>query len=166
VVNLDGESVWLDPARVALPHPVLLEELDDLREFATELALSQGTPQLYREVWVKPADEAARLAALGQYAGARYEELRHLTARASNHGYRVRGGSAVCQVWEGGGQVAASVWLGDYDPWSEAETGPVEFTTAAGASVPLADVGPVAWSEGLRMAATLYAGRSMTKEES
>jgi hypothetical protein len=166
VVNLDGDSARLNPARVALPHPVLLEELDDLREFATELGLSQGTPQLFREVWVKPADEPARQAARRQYAGAKYEELRHLTARATGQGYRVRSGSAVCQVWERGGQVTASVWLGDYDPWSETETGPVDFTTAAGEALPLADVGPVAWSEGLRMAATLYAGRSLTKEES
>jgi hypothetical protein len=35
VVNLDGDSVWLRPERVAVPHPVLLEDLDDLREFAT-----------------------------------------------------------------------------------------------------------------------------------
>jgi Domain of unknown function (DUF4132) len=165
VVNLDGESVWLRPARVALPHPVLLADLDDLREFATELGSSQGTPQLFREVWVKPPDEPGRQAARRQYAGARYEELRHLTARAGGHGYRVRGGSAVCTVWEGGGQVTASVWVGDYDPWDEAETGPVEFTTAAGELLPLADVGPVAWSEGLRMAATLYAGRAMEQEE-
>ncbi|GIJ66920.1 DUF4132 domain-containing protein [Virgisporangium ochraceum] len=165
VVNLDGDSMWLDPRRVALPHPVVLEELDDLREFATELGLSQGTPQLHREVWVKPAGKEARDAELSRYAGGRYEELRHLTARAGTLGYRVRGGSAVCQVWERGGQVVASVWLGDYDPWSETETGPLEFTTAAGGALPLDDVGPVAWSEGMRMAAALYAGRSLSQEE-
>ena len=71
----------------------------------------------------------------------------------------------MCQVWERGGQVVASVWLGDYDPWSETETGPLEFTTAAGGSLPLDDVGPVAWSEGMRMAAALYAGRSLSQEE-
>jgi hypothetical protein len=165
LVNLDGDSVWVRPARVALPHPVLLPDLDDLREFATEIGISQGTPQLFREVWTKPPDEPGRQSVRTQYAGAEYEELRHLTARATGHGYRVRGGSAVCPVWERGGQVTASVWVGDYDPWDGTETGPVEFTTAAGESVPLADVGPVAWSEGLRMAATLYAGRVM-KEES
>jgi hypothetical protein len=161
VVNLDGDSVWLRPARVAIPHPVLLPDLDDLREFATELGSSQGTPQLFREVWVKPPDDLSRQTECGRYSGAKYEELRHLTARATAHGYRVRAGSAVCTVWEGGGQVSASVWVGDYDPWSDAETGPLGFTTAAGESIPLAEVGPVAWSEGMRMAATLYAGRSL-----
>ena len=165
VVDLDGDSTWLTPQRVALPHPVVLEELDDLREFATELGLSQGTPQLHREVWVKPAGTDARQAEVSRYAGGKYEELRHLSARAGTLGYRVRGGSAVCQVWERGGQVVASVWIGDYDPWSETETGPLEFTTAAGGSLPLDEVGPVAWSEGMRMAAALYAGRSMTQEE-
>ena len=165
VVNLDGDSVWLTPSRVALPHPVMLEELDDLREFATELGLSQGTPQLHREVWAKPAGKDAREAEVARYSGAKYEELRHLSARASGLGYRVRGGSAVCQVWERGGQTVASVWIGDYDPWSEAETGRLEFTTAAGGALKLDDVGPVAWSEGMRMAAALYAGRSMTEEE-
>ena len=165
MVNLDGDSVWVRPERVALPHPVLLPDLDDLREFATDLGSSQSTPQLFREVWAKPPDEPGRQEARAQYAGARYEELRHLTARATGNGYRVRGGSAVCTVWERGGQVTASVWVGDYDPWDETETGQVEFTSAVGESVPLADVGPVAWSEGLRMAATLYAGRSMQKED-
>jgi hypothetical protein len=165
VVDLDGDSAWLTPQRVALPHPVVLEELDDLREFATELGLSQGTPQLHREVWARPADADARQAELSRYAGAKYEELRHLSARAGTLGYRVRGGSAVCQVWEPGGDVVASVWIGDYDPWSETETGPLEFTTAAGGSRPLDEVGPVAWSEGMRMAAALYAGRSMAQED-
>jgi hypothetical protein len=116
-------------------------------------------------VWVKPPDEPGREAARAQYAGGRYEELRHLTARATNHGYRVRAGSSVCTVWERGGQVSANVWLGDYDPWSETETGRLEFTTAAGEALALADVGPVAWSEGMRMAATLYAGRSLKEED-
>ena len=48
-------------------------------------------------------------AELARYAGGRYEELRHLTARAGTLGYRVRGGSAVCQVWERGGQVGQIV---------------------------------------------------------
>jgi hypothetical protein len=165
VVNLDGDSVWLRPDRVAAPHPVLLADLDDLREFATDLGSAQGTPQLFREVWVKPPDEPARQADCARYAGAKYEELRHLTARATANGYRVRAGSAVCTVWERGGQLTASVWVVDYDPWSDAETGSLEFTTAAGESVPLADVGPVAWSEGMRMAATLYAGRSLEGDD-
>lgn len=166
VVNLDGDSVWLAPEQVTLPHPVMLDELDDLREFATELGLTQGTPQLHREVWVKPTGVDARRSELAKYSGAKYDELRHVAARASTSGYRVRGGSAVCQVWESGGQTIASVWIGDHDPWSETETGNLEFTTAAGAEVPLDDVGPVAWSEGMRMAAALYAGRSLGNEES
>ena len=31
VVDLDAESAWLDTARIVLPHPVLLEDLDDVQ---------------------------------------------------------------------------------------------------------------------------------------
>ena len=31
VVTLDGESVWLDPNAIFIPHSVLLLELDDFR---------------------------------------------------------------------------------------------------------------------------------------
>ena len=159
VVNLDGESVRLAVARVVLPHPVLLPDLEDLREFAADLGARQGVKQLFREIWHKPADPVAFSAEAGRYAGGHFAQLRHLTSRATSLGYGVRGGYVTRRVWERGQVVDACVWVGADDPSIEAETGDLTFVDAAGAQLPLGDVGPVAWSEGMRMAAALYAGR-------
>jgi hypothetical protein len=159
VVDLDGESTRITAGTVAIPHPVLLPDLDDLREFAADLGVEQGTLQLFREVWrFTPGDD------LGRYSGARFKELRHVQSRATAAGYRVQGGTSVCRVWESGVTVLASVWIGDGDPSYETETGDLVFTNAAGEALAPEAVPPVAWSEGLRMAAALHAGRVVEEE--
>lgn len=164
VVNLDGDTVRLSADRVAIPHPVLLDDLDDLREFGLELSVSQSLDQLYRETWAVPADLDPALVRLGEYSGGQFEQLRHLTQRATKLGYRVRGGYAVCRVFEDGRAIEARVWVGSDDPFYATETGDLEFADGDGHTVPLAEVGPVAWSEGHRMAAGLYAGRVVKTE--
>jgi hypothetical protein len=164
IVDLDGESVRLDAARVVLPHPVLLEDLDDLREFAVELGVRQGVRQLFREIWRRPAEPGELAEAAAQYAGGHFAQLRHLTSRATSLGYGVRGGFVTRRLWEAGRTVNACVWVGADDPSYEADTGDLTFIDAAGSGVPLAEVGPVAWSEGMRMAAALYAGRVVPEE--
>ncbi|GID27419.1 DUF4132 domain-containing protein [Paractinoplanes brasiliensis] len=164
VVDLDGESARITAATVALPHPVRLPDLDDLREFAADLGVEQGLLQLFREIWRKPAAEAEQRAELRRYSGARYKELRHVQSRATAAGYRVQGGTAVCRVWEGGATVVASVWIGDGDPSYETETSDLSFADPSGEPIAPGDVPPVAWSEGLRMAATLHAGRVADEE--
>jgi hypothetical protein len=164
VVNLDGESVFLTAERVVLPHPVLLDDLDDLREFAADLGVQQGVLQLFREIWRKPDDPAEAGTETNRYSGGHFEQLRHLTGRATSHGYAVRGGYATRRLWEHGRVVDACVWVGSDDPGAEAETGGLQFLDAEGAGLPLAQVGPVAWSEGMRMAAALYAGRVVREE--
>lgn len=164
VVDLDGESARITTATVAIPHPVRLTGLDDLREFATDLGVEQGTLQLFREVWRKPADEAEQRRELGRYADARFTELRHVQSRAAATGYRVQGGTAVCRMWEAGTTVVASVWIGDGDPSYETETSDLAFADATGKSIATPDVPPVAWSEGMRMAAALHAGRVVDQE--
>jgi hypothetical protein len=79
--------------------------------------------------------------------------------RCRTLGYPVRGGSAVCAVFEDGATVEARYWLGDNDPTYEAYTGDLLWSRPDGRQVPLAEVGPVAWSEGMRMASTIHAGR-------
>src|SRR5438445_236613 len=54
VVTLDGETRWIDSPSVRIPHPILILELDDFREFATEAQIEQSISQLYRETWSKP----------------------------------------------------------------------------------------------------------------
>lgn len=159
VVDLDGESVWWDARQLLVPHPVHLAELAELREFAVDLEVRQGTLQLFREVWHRPDDPGEQQAALSAYAGGRFAQLRHLTGRATALGYPVRGGYVTCRVWEHGRAVSAGIWVGADEPTAEAETGELTFTDSHGTELPTGDVPPVAWSEGMRMAAALYAGR-------
>lgn len=165
LVDLDGDTVRITPDLVRLPHPVLLEDLEDLREFAVELGVEQRAQQLFREVWQRPAALDTEGTSVEEYAGGAFKELRFLHGRAAQLGYRVRGGNAVCSVLEDGRGVEARVWIGDYDGYEETETGPLTFTDPAGRALKLGQVGPVAWSEGMRMAASLYAGRDIEDEE-
>jgi hypothetical protein len=165
VVDLDGDSVRLTAARVAIPHPVLLNDLAELREFGVELNVRQSLEQLYRETWEIPADLDAKATVLTQYSGGRYEQLRHLTQRTVSLGYKVSGGYAVCRVQDGAGLITARMWVGADDPFYETETGALEFVDGDGRQLTLGNVGPVAWSEGNRMAAALYAGRVVQAEE-
>ncbi|EXG80708.1 DUF4132 domain-containing protein [Cryptosporangium arvum] len=165
IVDLDGDTVRLDADQLLIPHPVLLDDIDDLREFAADLEFTQSIDQLFREVWARPAEVDPAATRISAYAGGRYAELRHLTARAAQAGFRVRGGYAVCRVFENDSVVEARSWVGAEDPYYETETGDLIFTRPDGVALPLGEVGPVAWSEGHRMAATLYAGRVVEKEE-
>ncbi|HEY9368183.1 DUF4132 domain-containing protein [Streptomyces sp.] len=167
VVDLDGDSVRLGPAQgvesVLIPHPVLLDDLDELREFAAELAVEQGAEQLFREVWRRP-EEAGEADEWRAYADGKFAELRHATARATQLGYRVRGGHAVCPLVEDGRALEAAYWLGEDYPEAEGWTGSLEWRDRLGRRLPLTEVGPVAWSEGERMAALVYAGRVVDEE--
>lgn len=164
VVTLEGETVRLAALSVVLPHPVLLPELDELRSFATELGVRQGVAQLFREIWRRPDAPGPQRTELARYAGGRFAQLRHLTTRAASLGYAVRGGQASLRIWERGRLLDARIWLGDGDPSVETETGELVFVDADGAAVEPEQVGPVAWSEGLRMAANLYAARTVPAE--
>jgi uncharacterized protein DUF4132 len=164
VVDLDGESGWWSADRLVIPHPVLLSDVDELRQFATELDVTQGVLQLFREIWHKPDNPAQLAKEAAQYAGGEFAQLRHLTSRAASLGYAVRGGYATVRLWDDGHMVDARVWVGADDPSYQTATGELEFVADTGAAIALEAVGPVSWSEGLRMAAALYAGRVVERE--
>ncbi|MER5768226.1 DUF4132 domain-containing protein [Streptomyces sp. NPDC001985] len=163
IVDLDGDSVRLDCESVLIPHPVLLEDLEELREFAVELGVRQGVEQLFREVWRRPDETAGQ--EWHAYAKAKFDQLRHATARAVALGYRVRGGQVLCPLVEEGRSLEAAYWLGADYPDAEARTGALEWRDREGRRLPLAEVGPVAWSEGERMAALVHAGRVVVDED-
>ncbi|MEU6537339.1 DUF4132 domain-containing protein [Streptomyces sp. NPDC047000] len=165
VVDLDGDTVRISPELVRLPHPVLLDDLEELREFAVELGVEQAAGQLFREVWHRPAGLDTAATEVNDYAGGTFKQLRFLHGRASQLGYRVRGGHAVCPVVEDGRTVEARVWVGDYEGYEETETGALMWADPGGRALTLGRIGPVAWSEGMRMAAALYAGRDIEDEE-
>lgn len=165
LVDLDGDTVRVKPEQVRIPHPVLLDDLDELREFAVELGARQQVRQLFREVWRREASRDRQATVVDDYEGGSFKQLRFLVGHATSLGYRVRGGHAVCPVLEDGGTVEARIWLGDHDGYEQTETGPLGWTTAHGRAIELGEVGPVAWSEGMRMAAALYAGRDIEEEQ-
>ncbi|MGW5634670.1 DUF4132 domain-containing protein [Streptomyces sp. NPDC003832] len=165
LVDLDGDTVRIRPELVHIPHPVLLADLEELREFAVELGVEQRAQQLFREVWHRPADLDPESTSVEDHAGGVFKELRFLHGRTTQLGYRARGGDAVCSLREDGRAIEARVWIGDYDGYMETETGPLTWTDGSGRPLKLGQVGPVAWSEGMRMAAALYAGRDIEDEE-
>lgn len=164
VVTLDGDTVYISVATVEIPHPVLLSDLDDLREFSAELGVQQGVEQLFRQVWTRPSTVGKDDVAYYEYADGSFKELRHLTGRARGNGFTVQGGYSVVVAWEHGVRTEARVWIGEGDPESPTDTGPLGWVDAESKAVPLGQVGPVAWSEGVRMAAILYAGRVVDEE--
>lgn len=163
VVNLDGETVRLSPRTVTLPHPVLLPDLEDVREFAAELGIEQRVEQIHRATWHKPAGLAESATEVRDYAGGVFATRFGLAARATGLGYRVSGGYATCKVRDAGRgrAVEAAVWIGEPYYEDETSTGGLNWHDEDGRAVRLAEVGPVAWSEGMRMAAALYAGRKI-----
>jgi hypothetical protein len=161
VVNLDGETVRLSPRTVTLPHPVLLPDLEDLREFAAELGVTQRVEQIHRATWLKPDGLAETVTEIREFAGGTYDSRFGLAARATALGYRVSGGYATCRVRDAGRSAEAAVWIGEPYWDGDTETGGLTWSDEAGRTLRPAKVGPVAWSEGMRMAAALYAGRKV-----
>ena len=165
VVDLDAESAWLDADRVVPADPVLIEDLDDVREFALELGITQRLPQLTRQVHRRPDTVAPEATAVEDYSGGGFDQLNHAAARARRCWFSVRGGYAVCRVVERGRHVQARYWIGADAPDYPAWTGSLLWVDADERPIRLGDLGPVAWSEGVRMAELVHAGRKNTEEE-
>jgi hypothetical protein len=158
VVTPDGETAWSRPPVLHVPHPVLIEDLEDFRDFATELQVEQVIPQLYRETWAKPPDLDPEADRVTRFSGGVFAQQLQAIRRCRSLGCSVSGGSAVTRVWEGDRLVEARHWIGAEAPDAGTATGDLIWV-AGGRQLPLAEVGPVAYSEGMRMAAAVYAGR-------
>ncbi|MET8482779.1 DUF4132 domain-containing protein [Streptomyces tendae] len=163
VVNLDGETVRLAPRTVTMPHPVLLPDLEELRTFAAELGVMQGVEQIHRATWPAPgAAEDGDTDVVTEFAGAEYRSWFHLSARATSLGYQISGSRIVGRVRDAGRVFTASVGMSDPYTEEKAWTGGLSWSHGDGyRSLPLREVGPVAYSEGMRMAAALHAGRTV-----
>jgi hypothetical protein len=162
-VDRDGETVWIDAASVLVPHPILLDELDDLRSLATEIGVSQGLPQLLRETFsysTAPEDPMS----ISTYSGGEFAVMNTAIQLAKRLGYRVSGGSAVCRVLERGKLVEGRFDLGDGDPMYETTTGDLSWVDDKQRPLAVKDVPPVAYSEGMRMASLIYAKRKVEEK--
>ncbi|NEB13929.1 DUF4132 domain-containing protein [Streptomyces coelicoflavus] len=166
VVNLAGETVRPTAPTVTMPHPVLLPRLEELRAFAAESGVKQGVEQIHRATWLKPAGADGRTHSVTEFAGAEYRSWFHLSARATSLGYRISRSSVVDVVRDAGRMVTASVGMSDPYTEEKAWTGSLAWHHEDDCrSLPLSEVGPVAWSEGMRMAAALHAGRTVPKDD-
>jgi hypothetical protein len=159
VVDRDGESVWFQHELVLVPHPVLLDELDDLRGLAIEAGATQGLPQLFRETFVRPSTAPDDPEAITSFSGGEFALAVQAFALAKQLGYRVSAGNAVCRVLEDGRFVEARFELGDGDPMSESQTGSLRWVDDRQRPLAVVDVPPIAFSEGMRMASLIHAGR-------
>jgi len=165
VVTLDGETEWLAAEALLVPHPILLPELGDFRALAMELGFTQGIPQLLRETYQRPADTAPSATAVRDFVGGEFQQLNHALGLCRRHGYRVSGGWAVTRVWEGGKAIEARYWIGSEDPLSPTWTDELVWVGEDERTLAVANLGPVAYSEGLRMATHVFAGRVLPKEQ-
>ena len=164
IVDLDGETQWIKSETVVLPHPILLEELDDFRELTVELGFEQALDQLFRQTW-KADEETLEKSSISEFSGGKFEMLMHVTGLCRRLGYRIKGGSATCPVWENGRLIEARFWVGADSPEYETWTGELIFTDERERSVPIRDVGPVTYSEGMRMASAIYAKRVVKEDD-
>jgi hypothetical protein len=165
VVDRDGETTWLDTEMILIPHPTLLSELDDLRQLAVEVGISQGLSQLFRETFVRPAVPPEDPQSIPNYAGGEFAMMSQAIGLAKRIGYRVAGGASVCRVLENARFVESRYDLGEGDPMYETTTGALTWVDDKQRPIAVVDVPPIAFSEGMRMAAAIYAKRKVEKEQ-
>lgn len=164
IVDLDGESVSISAEQVLIPHPALLTDLDELRAFAVELGIRQRFDQLFREVHRLPSALDPETKEIASYARGEFDQLRFAESRAISTGAKVSGGYAICLCFEDGRPVTARYWIGEGTPDSATVTGNLHWLRND-EIVPVATVDPLAYSEGVRMAAHIYAGRKVTTDK-
>lgn len=165
VVNLDGETVRLRPDTVTMPHPVLLPDLDELRAFAAETGIVQGVEQIHRATWTRPAGLHAGAREVNEFSGALYRSWFHLAARATQLGARVVGSEITSRIHDGGRVFTAVVEATSPYYEDESRTCGLSWGDEDGRRLRLDEVGPVAWSEGMRLAAALQAGRTVSGDD-
>jgi hypothetical protein len=164
VVDRDGETQWLKSERILIPHPILIEGLDDLREIAADMQFSQSVEQIFRPIFAV-AEKQKTQKQITEFSGGKFQQLNFAMSLCRRLGYLVRGGSACCKVWENGTPLEARYWIGDEYPEGETYTGELIFVDEDQNPIKIDEVGPVTFSEGMRMASSIYAKRTVEKEE-
>lgn len=164
IVDLDGESTTITAERVAIPHPVVITDLDDVREFAVELGVSQRMDQLFREVHRRDRRLPETVTELNTWSGGVFEQLRFAAGRAISAGYKMSGGYATVTCIAAGNETIAQYWIGTGYGDEEAETGGLHWVRGDSV-IPVANVDPIAYSEGVRMASHVFAGRKVEEPQ-
>ncbi len=164
VVDRDGETQWLKTAQIMIPHPILIDGVEDLREIASDMEFTQSVEQLFRPIF-SATSEQKKSERITEFRSGKFDQLNFVTSLCRRLGYPVRGGYACNKVWEDGTPMEARFWVGEGDPEYETYTDELIFVDEEQAPQSIATVGPVTFSEGMRMASQIYAKRKVEDEE-
>jgi hypothetical protein len=164
VVDRDGETQWIAAAQILIPHPILIDGLDELREIAADMGFSQALEQIFRPTFAA-TKEQQELSRIIDFNNGRFDQLNFASSLCRRLGYPVRGGYACSKIWENARPIEARYWIGDDYPESETYTGELIFVGSDQKPLKIADVGRVTFSEGVRMASQIYAKRKVEKQE-
>jgi hypothetical protein len=164
VVDRDGETRWIATPQVQIPHPILIDGLDELREIAADMEFSQAIEQIFRPIFAASAEQK-EMSRITDFSNGKFEQLNFASSLCRRLGYPVRGGYACSKIWENAKPVEARYWIGDEYPESETYTGELIFVDESQQPQKIADVGNVTFSEGVRMASQIYAKRTVEKQE-
>jgi len=164
VVDRDGETQWIAAMQILIPHPVLIDGLDELREIAADVGFSQSIEQVFRPTFAATKDQK-ELSQIADFSNGRFEQLNFASAHCRRLGYPVRGGYACIKVWENARPIDARYWIGADQPEAETVTGELIFVDNDQKPLKIADVGRVTFSEGVRMASQIFAKRKVDKQE-
>jgi hypothetical protein len=164
VVDRDGETRWIATAQLLIPHPILIDGLAELREIAADMGFSQQVEQLFRPVFAA-RDDQKETSRITDFSNGKFEQLNFANALCRRLGYPVRGGYACCKVWENARPVEARYWVGADYPEGGTYTGELIFVDGEQKPQKIADVGRVTFSEGVRMAAQIFAKRTVENRE-
>lgn len=166
IIDLDGETLNVavdDALSVVINHPAVLDDIADWREFAVELGVVQGIDQLFRDLYFKPTDEETYRKKIRSYCTGKYNKAATLIGRSRGGGFATTLQEVSMTVVENGEETAISLDIDAWDLQDAAHIGQLHFYSD-GKSLELADIGPIAWSEGIRMAEYVYVGRDIDTE--
>lgn len=164
VVDRDGETQWIAAPQLLIPHPILIDGLEELREIAVDMGFAQALEQLFRPTFVA-TPEQRELTRITDFSNGKFDQLNFASSLCRRLGYPVRGGYACCKIWENARPIEARYWIGDEYPEAETYTGELIFVDNDQKPLKIAAVGRVTFSEGVRMASQIYAKRKVEKEE-
>ncbi len=164
VVDRDGETQWIATAQILIPHPILIDGLDELREIAADMGFSQAIEQIFRPVFAASAAQK-ELARITDFSNGKFEQLNFASSLCRRLGFPVRGGYACSKIWENARPVEARYWIGAESPEAETYTGELIFVDSDQKPQKISNVGRVTFSEGVRMAVQIYAKRKVDKQE-
>jgi hypothetical protein len=164
VVDRDGETQWIAAAQILIPHPILIDGLEEIREIAVDMGFSQSIEQLFRPVFAATGEQE-KMSRITDYSQGKFEQLNFANSLCRRLGYPVRGGYACSKIWENARPIEARYWIGDEHPEAETHTGELIFVDSEQKPQNIGTVGRVTFSEGVRMASQIYAKRKVEKQE-